>query len=63
MLDVIALEVPIMGLMEIDDDGHDLAHTQFALAQALLAAIAEQAFLPFGQEDLAEIIYIDEQFE
>jgi len=63
MLSVVALEVPIVGLMKMDQDGHDFTQTQTALPLAELDAAAQQMGLPLGLEFKTEIIDITEQFE
>ena len=49
--------------MKVNDDRHDLTHAQLAATKPFFAAIAKQTFVPDRQKDLAEIIYIHEQFE
>ena len=40
MLAIVTLEVPITGLVKINNDGHDFTETQLARANPFFAAIA-----------------------
>jgi hypothetical protein len=63
MIQIIAFEVAISGLMKVDDDRHDFAHTQLTLTVSMFAAFAQLAMSPIWQKDLTKIIYIYEQLE
>jgi hypothetical protein len=63
VIQIIAFEVAISGLVKVDDDRHDLAHTQLTLTVSMFTAFAQLALLPIWQKDLAKIIYIYEQLE
>jgi hypothetical protein len=57
VLCVIRLEVPIPGLVEVNDDCHHFADTQLPCSVSFLASISNQFLFPNRQEDLAKIIY------
>jgi len=60
---VIGFEVSVMGLMKMNDQRHNLAHMQLCRSQASSFTTGELFFFPYGQEDLAEIIDMAEQFD
>jgi hypothetical protein len=63
MLCVIGFEMAIVRLMKVDNDRHYLSGTQLPWTITLLATILHKFSFPERQEDLAEIIYADKQFE
>jgi hypothetical protein len=60
MFCVIRLEVPVPGLVKVNDDRHYFADTQLPCSASFLASISNQFLFPNGQEDLAKIIYTHE---
>jgi hypothetical protein len=58
---IIALEVTVMGLMEVNHDRHDLTERQMTRTPTPTLAIGQLLMLPMGQEALAEIIDITKQ--
>jgi hypothetical protein len=63
VLGVIRFEGAILGLVEQDDDGHDLAGIHLGRAQALSLSCAQQVMLPARNKLLPEIVYGTKQVE
>ena len=63
VLAAIRFEVAEMGLMEGNQNGHNLTHAQCSLSAPLNQANGEQLFLPERKLTFAEIIDITEQCE
>jgi len=59
MFRLVGFEVPILRLMKVNDDGHDLTNTQLPSAKSLFAPIFQLSDVPNWQKDLAKIIYTD----
>ena len=62
ILGVIGFESAIVGLMETDQDRHDLTCRQLAFADPLSTAILQLFPVPDWEIDFAEIIDIAEYF-
>jgi hypothetical protein len=60
---VIRFERAIVGLMEPDDDGHDLAVIHLGWAQALSLTRCEQLMVPVRGKVPPKIVYGTKQFE
>jgi hypothetical protein len=60
ILGVIRLEIAVARHMKVDDDGHDLASTQFGFRTRLVGTSQQPRFRPIG-DHFAEIIDIAEQ--
>jgi hypothetical protein len=56
-------EIPIVGLMKVNQEGHDLAFHQLAAALALDLPAVEQRLFPGRGRGQPEIIDSAEQFE
>jgi hypothetical protein len=63
LIQIIAFEVAISGLVKVNDDRHDFAHAQLTLTVSMFAAFAQLALSPNRQKDLTKIIYSYEQLE
>jgi len=63
ILGVIGFKYSIVGLMEQDDDGHDLAPIHLGRAQALSLPRCQHCLLPVQSELLPEIVRRTKQFE
>src|SRR3972149_9738528 len=63
VVDIVALEVPIMRLMKMDYNRHDFARRHVRLAHPLDRALPQQMALPLRLEPLTEIIDMAEQFQ
>jgi hypothetical protein len=59
MFCVVGFEVPILRLMKVNIDGHDLTNAQLSSAESLFAPIFQLSGFPNWQKDLAKIIYTD----
>jgi hypothetical protein len=65
-LDIVRVEglkVPEPYLMEIHQNGHDLARIQLPVSPSLPCSTCQQFTLPLWEKLLAEIIDVAEQFE
>jgi hypothetical protein len=60
---VIRFEHAIAGLMEQNDDGHDLAGIHLGWAQALSLSRCQQVIVPVRGEVLPEIIHRTKEFQ
>jgi hypothetical protein len=58
MFGVIRFEVPVPGLVEVNDDCHHFAGTQLPCSASFLASIRNQFLFPNGQKDFTKAIYI-----
>jgi hypothetical protein len=63
MLDVVRLEVPILALVEMDQDRHEFALAQFTCSFSMDTSIMETLTCPFWRALLAEIIDMAVQFQ
>src|SRR5215469_17264440 len=64
--DVLRIErfkIPIMGLMEVNQKGHDFTRRQLPSPVALDLACLKQGLIPAGSKGLPKIIDMTKQFE
>ncbi len=59
----IGFEIPVMGLLEQDDDGHDFTGMQLGEAQALAVSQCQEIMVPTWGKLLPEIVYETKQFK
>ena len=63
VLGVESFEIPIMGLMEVNQNGHDFTRRELPSPVALDLACLEQGLIPGGSKGLPKIIDMTKQFE
>jgi hypothetical protein len=63
VLAVVSLEMAVMRLMKVDQDGHDFTDRQRSFSMALDNSTREQMLLQGGQKSLAKIIDTYEYFK
>jgi len=63
LIHIVGFEVPVMGLMKGNQNGHNLADRQGTSSLALPLAAGKQLSVPERQKCLAKIIDIAEQLE
>ena len=59
MFRVVGFEVPVLRLMKVNNDGHDLTNAQLPSAKSLFTPIFQLFGFPNWQKDLAKKIYAD----